>query len=156
MLLTGIEERLRTPMAESPEPPKSLHIEHIMPQAWHEHWSLAAGAEIGEATANRNRAVHTIGNLTLVNERLNPSLSNAPWNSKRKGLAEHSVMFLNKRHVNDGPEIWDEQAIEDRAKWLHERAVDVRGNCAVHKCNAGNEIARQGFFFTPQPSGVPA
>lgn len=125
MVLTGIEEHLRTPKAESSDAPKDLHIEHIMPQAWHEHWPLFSGADAGEATAQRNRAVHTIGNLTLVNGRLNPSLSNAPWNKKRKALAEHSVMFLNKRLVNDGPEIWDEQAIEHRAKWLHEQAVEV-------------------------------
>ena len=125
MVLTGIEEHLRTPKAESPDVPKDLHIEHVMPEAWHEHWPLAAVGDGGEATANRNRAVHKIGNLTLVNGRLNPSLSNAAWNKKRKALAEHSVMFLNKRLVNDGPEIWDEHAIEDRARWLHERAVEV-------------------------------
>ena len=126
MMLTGIEERLRTPKAESPEAPRDLHIEHIMPQAWYgEHWALPAGAERVEATANRNRAVHTIGNLTLVNKRLNSSLSNAPWIEKREALADHSVMFLSKRLVHDGPEIWDEHAIEARAKWLHARAVEV-------------------------------
>ena len=36
------------------------------------------------------------------------------------------------------------------------RGVAVVQSCAVHKCNAGNEIARQGFFFTPQPTGAPA
>ena len=125
MVLTGIEEHLRTPKAESQEAPKDLHIEHIMPQAWHEHWPLPTGTDGVDAIAKRDRAVHTIGNLTLVNGRLNPSLSNAPWNKKRRALAEHSVMFLNKRLVNDGPETWDEQAIEARAKWLHARAVEV-------------------------------
>jgi hypothetical protein len=119
MVLTGIEEHLRTPKAESPEAPRDLHIEHIMPQAWREHWPLPADADRVEGATNRNRAVHTIGNLTLVNGRLNPSLSNAPWPKKRKALAEHSVMFLNKHLVNDGPEAWDEHAIEDRAGWLH-------------------------------------
>ena len=126
MVLTGIEERLRTPKAESPEAPRDLHIEHIMPQAWYGgYWALPAGAERVEATANRNRAVHTIGNLTLVNKRLNSSLSNGPWIEKRKALADHSVMFLSKRLVHDGPETWDEHEIETRAKWLHARAVEV-------------------------------
>ena len=96
-----------------------------MPQAWHQNWPLPQGADDDEAIVNRDRAVHTIGNLTLVNGRLNASLSNAAWDSKRKALADHSVMFLNKRLVNDGPEVWDEQVIEKRAKWLHERAVEV-------------------------------
>lgn len=125
MVLTGIEEHLRTPMTESPDAPRDLHIEHIMPRAWQAHWPLPAEADRDEAAANRNRAVHTIGNLTLVNSRLNPSLSNAPWDRKRRALAEHSVMLLSRRLVNDGPEFWNEQAIEDRAKWLHERAVEV-------------------------------
>ena len=126
MLLTGIEERLRTPKAESPEVPRDLHIEHVMPQTWYgEHWALPAGADRDEAIAHRNRAVHTIGNLTLVNKRLNSSLSNGPWIEKRQALADHSVMFLSKPLVHGGPEIWDENAIEARAKWLHEYAVKV-------------------------------
>ena len=125
MVLTGIEERLHTAMAESQEVPKDLHIEHIMPQAWQQNWSLPDGADDDEARENRERTIHTIGNLTLVNGRLNASLSNAAWYSKRKALAEHSVMFMNKRLVNDGPDIWDERAIEIRAKWLHELAVEV-------------------------------
>ena len=125
MVLTGIEEHLRTPKAESPVVPKDLHIEHVMPQAWLEHWPLPALGDGGEAIANRNRVIHTIGNLTLVNGRLNPALSNGAWSEKRRALAEHSVMFLNKRLVNDGPEVWDEHAIEDRARWLHERAAEV-------------------------------
>ena len=125
MILTGIEESLRTPMAESSEVPRNLDIEHIMPQAWHSHWHLTATSDVDEATANRNRAVHTIGNLTLVNGRVNPSLSNGPWERKRTGLSDHSVMFLNKHLVNDGPDVWDEQAIEGRAQWLHGHAVEV-------------------------------
>ena len=126
MVLTGIEERLRTPKAESQEAPRDLHIEHIMPQAWYgKHWDLPAGADSDDVIANRNRAVHTIGNLTLVNKRLNSSLSNGPWIEKREALADHSVMFLSKPLVHGGPEIWDEHAIEARARWLHEHAVKV-------------------------------
>ena len=87
-----------------------------------------AGSDGASATALQpppHLLTSSPGNLTLVNGRLNPSLSNAPWNRKREALADHSVMFLNKRLVNDGPDTWDEQAIEDRAKWLHERAVEV-------------------------------
>lgn len=125
MLLTGIEEHLRTSRSEIQEAPRNLQIEHIMPQAWRQEWPFSQGPDDDDAIANRDRAVHTIGNLTLVNERLNPSMSNAPWDDKRKALADHSVMFLNKHVVNDGPVTWDEQEIEKRAKWLHERSVGV-------------------------------
>ena len=96
--------RATTNKAETGEVPGNLHIEHIMPQTWHPNWPLpAAKSEDEEAVANRNRAIHMIGNLTLVNGRLNSSLSNAPWASKRKTLADHSVLFLNKRLVTRGP-----------------------------------------------------
>lgn len=126
MVLEGIEGGLRTNKAESREVPDNLQIEHIMPQTWHPHWPLPDDSvDDVEANAKRDRVIHTIGNLTLVNGRLNPSLSNAPWDSKREALADHSVLFLNKRLVNKGPDVWDEAAIEKRAKWLHKRAVKI-------------------------------
>lgn len=126
MVLEGIEEALRTNKAESAAVPEKLQIEHVMPQTWHPHWPLPDElADDAEAIAQRDRALHTIGNLTLVNDRLNPALSNAPWESKREALADHSVLFLNKTLVNEGPEVWDEKTIEARGKWLHERAVTV-------------------------------
>ena len=126
MVLAAIEETLRTNKAESQEVPGTLHIEHVMPQAWHLNWPLPVHtAGDGEAVDVRNRVIHTIGNLTLVNRPLNSSLSNAPWDHKRATLAEHSVLFLNKWLVNEGPGAWDETAIEKRSERLHEQAVKV-------------------------------
>ena len=126
MVLEGIEEQLRTNRAESGEVPSKLSIEHVMPQAWHSNWPLPTDVvDDEEAIANRDRAIHTIGNLTLVNGRLNSSLSNAPWNTKKDTLADHSVLFLNKRLVNKGPKVWDETAINKRAKWLYKQAVKI-------------------------------
>ncbi len=140
MVLAGIEERLRTPKAESAEVPQDLHIEHIMPQTWQEeHWPLPADVERFEAMENRNRAVHTIGNLTLVNKRLNSALSNGPWTEKRNGLADHSVMFLSKHLIHDGPETWDEHAIEARAKWLHERFIEAWPHAEQLRCRGALE-----------------
>ena len=104
MVLTGIEEQLRTVKSETQEASPNLQIEHVMPQAWSANWPLPSDHDADDA-ARRDRAIHTIGNLTLVNGRLNPSLSNAPWDTKRKAFADHSVLFLNKRLVNDGPQV---------------------------------------------------
>ncbi len=126
MVLEGIEGALRTSRAESGEVPRNLQIEHVMPQKWHPHWPLPDDlADDSEAISARDRMIHTIGNLTLVNGRLNPSLSNAPWDNKRETLGDHSVLFLNKRLVRKGPDVWDEAAIKARGKWLHKRAVEV-------------------------------
>ena len=124
MVLEGIEEALRTNKAESGDVPEKLHIEHVMPQAWNFNWPLPDDIfDDQDAIENRKKAIHTIGNLTLVNQRLNSSLSNAPWDSKRKTLADHSVLFLNKQLVNEGPDVWDETAIKKRAKRLYKLAA---------------------------------
>ncbi|MCY3883955.1 MAG: DUF262 domain-containing protein [Gammaproteobacteria bacterium] len=126
MVLEGIESELRTNMAETAEVPENLNIEHIMPQSWHSNWPLSEELDEDEdAVAAHDQTIHTIGNLTLVNGRLNSSLSNAPWIRKRETLADHSVLFLNKRLVNQGPEVWDEKAINKRSKWMHKRMVSV-------------------------------
>ena len=137
MVLAGIEEELRTNRAESGEAPGDLHIEHVMPRAWPENYPLPdlAGGD-GNAADKRDRAIHTIGNLTLVNRRLNSSLSNAPWDSKRKALADHSVLYLNKTLVREGPDVWDETAIEKRAEWLHGHAVKVWPHAADLKAES--------------------
>lgn len=126
MILEGIEQSLRSSKAESQLVPENLQIEHIMPQAWSPHWPLPDDqADNEEAFTKRDRVIHTLGNLTLVNGRLNPSLSNAGWESKVESLADHSVLFLNKQLVKEAPINWDEAAIEQRSKWLHAQAVEV-------------------------------
>lgn len=126
IVLEGIEEQLRTNKAESGEVTRGLTIEHIMPQGWRETWPLAPGAEDElEAADRRDQTVHCIGNLTLVNGRLNPSLSNAPWEEKREALQRHSTLFLNKELFLDAPEVWDEVAIERRGRRLGDLAKKV-------------------------------
>ena len=129
IVLEGIEEELRSDMAESQEVPRELTIEHIMPQKWQEHWPFSvAPADSEEAVArheNRNRIIHSIGNLTLVNSRLNPSLSNAPWPDKQRMLNEHTTLFLNKKLLEEAPNDWNEDAILDRSLQLARLACRV-------------------------------
>src|SRR5581483_7668104 len=107
MILEALEDSLRSPKSEEEHVRRGyLTIEHIMPQAWHAHWPLhdddAAAAE------ERSRLVQTIGNLTLLNDRLNPALSNGPWDAKREGLQAHSVLHLNKQLLSAPLAQWDE------------------------------------------------
>jgi hypothetical protein len=69
-----------------------------------------------------NSKVDTIGNLTLVSEKLNPSLSNASWlgvepkfEGKKAGLAQHSLLRLNSHLVSKYPDVWEEASIESCA-----------------------------------------
>ena len=126
MVMEAIEGALRTDKSETQAVPPNLTIEHIMPQDWHENWPLPVDVDDKTAGVNeRNRVIHSIGNLTLVNNRLNPSLSNASWEEKRVTLGQHSVLFLNKALLDEAPDVWDETAIEERAKRIYQVATKV-------------------------------
>lgn len=126
LVLEGIEGELRTDKAESRYVPRNLTIERIMPQGWMRHWPLPPDTDDPVTAArHRERMIHTIGNLTLANDKLNPALSNGPWDQKRTLLEGHSVLFLNKRVLDDAPATWDEQAIDDRSQKLCEAAIRV-------------------------------
>lgn len=124
IVLEAIEEELQTNKAAIQSVPRNLTIEHIMPQAWGENWALPSDAEDPtQARIDRNRIIHTIGNLTLANNRLNPSLSNRPWDEKSEILRKHFNLFLNKGIV-DEPE-WNEDRIKIRAQQLAQMAINI-------------------------------
>ena len=116
MVLEAVEEQLRGVLAEEAHVARgSLTIEHVMPQSWKEHWPLGPLPDGVQAELDRERLLHTLGNLTLVSGRLNPKLSNAPWTSKRVTLAEHTVLHLNKDLLNTyGHTDWTEETIRER------------------------------------------
>ena len=125
LILEGIEAQVRSTMSEPEDVAKGLTIEHIMPQSWEDHWPLPEGVDEEEARRERNRLVQTIGNLTLVTGRLNSSLSNAPWESKRDALLEHSNLTLNSELMNKSQ--WDEETIKSRSRRF---AKIIAGNLA--------------------------
>ena len=129
VVLEGVEEELRTDKAEDRAVPRYLTVEHIMPQQWRQRWeSPFVGDDVQEeerAAEKRDRLIHSIGNLTLVSSKLNPTLSNAPWQEKRETLNIHTTLFLNKDLLTEAPDVWDEVAIEERAKWLCQAAARV-------------------------------
>lgn len=126
IVLEGIESELRTGMAESDSVPRGLTIEHVMPRRWQEYWPPPADLGDGRSPEERrNQRIHSIGNLTLVNKKLNPALSNAPWEKKQTGFNEHSTLFLNKDLLANAPDVWDEDAIKTRARWLFQVAAKV-------------------------------
>ena len=129
LVLEGIEEEIRSDLTESHAVPQGLTIEHIMPQKWQRYWRLPSSERSVEQAIemrdSRNRIIHTIGNLTLVSKRLNPKLSNASWAKKRKELKEHTVLFLNKKLLDAAPQVWNEDTIAERAKYLSRVATQI-------------------------------
>ena len=126
IVLEGIEAGLRTNKAGDQSVPRHLTIEHVMPRGWRRRslWNLPPDVEDeARAAVNRDLLIHTMGNLTLANDRLNTSLSNRPWEEKRAELLDHITLFLNKDLVKE-PE-WNEERIEARAHQLVQVAIKV-------------------------------
>lgn len=99
-----------------------LHVEHVLPVAWREHWS-SPGDENAELV--RDQRLHNIGNLTLLTESLNPALSNSAFTTKRPEITK-SLLALNS-YFQGTPwmlptAVWDEAAIQGRADVLFQVA----------------------------------
>jgi hypothetical protein len=133
MVLEALEDSLRTPKTEEEHCVRgALTIEHILPQTWQEHWALPTGEDAFAAAITRERLLHSVGNLTLVNGRLNPALSNGAWGQKRQILAEHTVLHLNKQLlVAFGDEDWDEERIKERGVTLAGAAMNIWPSAAA-------------------------
>jgi hypothetical protein len=142
MVLRAIEDRLRQKTggkAEEVGVADAVHIEHLLPQAWEEHWTPAAPESLDEASAlewrqqwidehrdNRTIALHSLGNLTLLTQPLNASVQNGAWSAKRSSIDEFSAFRLNRdivlRHGADG---WDEARIAARGAELADTIVEI-------------------------------
>lgn len=124
LVLAGIEEQLRDPKTEDIGIPKGLTIEHILPQEWRAHWAPPPETDVpGEAEAQRDRLLHTIGNLTLVTQKLNLALSNAPWAEKSGTIDKYSILRLKESVTSE--EVWDEETIRERSRYLAKVAAEV-------------------------------
>ncbi|GAB2963226.1 DUF262 domain-containing protein [Micromonospora polyrhachis] len=133
MLLEAIEDRRRTDKSEHSACPRNLTVEHVMPRAWREHWP----AVVGVTEAERDVLIHTLGNLTLVNKKLNPALSNRPWTDeeaqarglgktgKRSELLKHATLKTNVDLVVGASEVWNDDLIRARTHELAQVVVDI-------------------------------
>jgi uncharacterized protein DUF262/uncharacterized protein DUF1524 len=137
-ILKRLNESFYSTRSEKVSIQSDLWVEHLMPQKWQQHWPLADGSKgltvIDRLTlepsapgyaesAERDRVVQSIGNLTLLTQQLNISISNGPWADKRRKIAEHSVLPLNQMAAT--LQAWDENVIKSRAQELLNRALVI-------------------------------
>lgn len=128
MVLEAIEVHLRSDVSEPLGSTDGLTVEHIMPVQWQQHWPLPEpidSSNEAEVLRIRSDAIESIGNLTLTTSKLNSRLSNGPWARKREALMNHSSLLLNKTLLNNAPEVWDEDAITERSKYLAEIILQI-------------------------------
>jgi hypothetical protein len=132
MILEGIEIALRSDKAETLTVSKKLQLEHVMPRSWGAHWPLPPHdpEDRVQVVGRRNRLIHTLGNLTLLTGKLNKSVSNSAWGTKRAAVDAHTTLFLNKRLLDNHPADdegngFDEDSILARSERLAAVACQV-------------------------------
>ncbi|MFF9489211.1 DUF262 domain-containing protein [Streptomyces sp. NPDC014676] len=118
LVLAELEATLYSGKTERIVHDGELTIEHLLPQSWEAHWPLPDDAGRGSVEAHQRREalVHTLGNLTLLTRKLNPAVSNGPWEHKRAEILQHSALSLNRSLAAR----WDEETILARADHLTE------------------------------------
>jgi uncharacterized protein with ParB-like and HNH nuclease domain len=127
----------------------SYSLEHIMPQKWEEYWGTVScyddnGNALSEQDAIKNtrgRKIYALGNMTILNGRLNTVLRNYIFDKKvkgepspgkgkrrRKGYTDYQDITLVKELVDafgSGLTAWDERTITKRTRSLGTEILDV-------------------------------
>jgi hypothetical protein len=115
-----------------------------LPRTWERTWPLGidpSDPEYPEQRARRERAIHQLGNLPLSTTKLNPSLSNNPWNKKRSDIQKHSVLRLTTGSVLTAPRPESDLSDEEwSSKWNEE-----------HIAMRGQHLAREALRAWPRP-----
>jgi hypothetical protein len=145
MLLEAIEDYLRgwkdgkTGLGGERVARGKYAIEHIMPRKWMMHWPLQEGSGAEE----RERLIHTLGNLTLLTGKLNSKASNAAWpgeGGKQGCLKEHDVLVLNRGLEKCTS--WDDNSIRRRTDELAEIIIRIWPVPKGHKSHVSRERIR--------------
>lgn len=127
-VLWELELATRTSYSETTALPKYLWTEHVLPVEWTDEWpfdeeEFEAATDHQQLYYDRDTMLHTLGNLTLITDTLNISLGNKSFSTKKKELANHSSLFLNRWFHNK--ESWAEKEILERGKHLADMAVEI-------------------------------
>lgn len=126
MVFSAIERRLRgTGYSETVEFTEDLEIEHILPKEWSHNWALPGEKPREVERIERDEAKNRIGNLTILTDKLNPSISNGNWEEKCKAIREHTVLRVNQKLVTKWEDEWNEDTIAERGRWLADEGSEV-------------------------------
>jgi uncharacterized protein with ParB-like and HNH nuclease domain len=128
VVLEAIDLQLMTSKQEQVHIDSQLTIEHILPQGWNKNTyplpELNEGESVETLTIHRNSLLHTYGNLTLLTNALNASVSNGPFITKRPEIAKQSLLKLNS-YFQEYADQWTEEDILTRGKKLFEIAKTI-------------------------------
>jgi hypothetical protein len=126
MILEAIEDHMNgyrrdaQPLSAGRVPIATLTIEHLMPQQWEMHWD----APLDEHGEQRQIRIHQLGNLTLMRQALNSTVSNGPWvgdKGKYKALQTFGHLTMAMSVIQGHADYWTDEDIDQRTNAL----VDV-------------------------------
>lgn len=128
MVLEAIEREMYNEKSGRVEFDRNLTLEHLLPQEpndadWPLHCDPKDEPAVDAARRARRDVLHKIGNLTLLTQKLNSSVSNGAWSKKVDDILTHSPLNLNRPFKNVAK--WGEAAIEQRSRDLFEVALKV-------------------------------
>lgn len=106
---------------------KSYSLEHVMPKKWENNWPAV---ETQQEKDERNSALMTIGNLTIIPSSLNSSIRDSNWEIKKNGTINRPGLIQYASGLETfsqylSEDIWDENKINHRANFLYEKAKTI-------------------------------
>lgn len=120
-------------------------LEHIMPQKWEDNWKDVVYVDENgnilpdneKSKADRYIKIYSLGNMTLLNGRLNASIGNKDFKTKmegmgrKKGVIKYSSLSVTKddlvKKIYRQNKQWNEQTIIEREKYLGDEIIALWG-----------------------------
>ena len=129
MILRAIEDKMHTSRNEGVTLTRPLSVEHLLPQKGtlaDYPFAATMPLETGETPDRcRARLINAIGNLTLLTQELNSSISNGPFEAKAKAIVADSDLRLNAWLRTPPIPEWSEDAIVARGEELFKIASSI-------------------------------
>lgn len=131
MVLKALNDALHSTKTETITIDGQLTVEHLLPQSPSLEdypYPLENELPLGDdemPDTRRDRLTHTVGNLTLLTQPLNSSVSNGPFPTKLQEIVKHSDLRLNAlfRDPAQHPATWNEAQIRQRGEDLFQTAL---------------------------------
>jgi hypothetical protein len=119
-LLFSVNRKL-APDANAQKLDKSLHLEHIAPKTETDDWKRDVFYGRAEEYAEYDALVSEIGNLTLLDSKINIRAQQKLFDEKKKRYNDSVIkMTRDLKEI----ELWGKEEIKDRTRWLA-RCFDI-------------------------------
>ena len=147
LLETAIREG--KPHATKLYPFERYSLEHLMPRSWKENWPIPEGV----TEEDREDVISCLGNLAMLPQKLNTSISNASWATKKAGNGRNQGIVFYASDIETLADVvtkpeWNETMISERADWIADKAVGIWPSYLPEEDEGQNAAAEGGNATT--------